>query len=709
MKNPATSPEHCFHRFFLIPFFFLILFSTLSFCQTTVPAGDVSGTWTKAGSPYLVTGSINIESGKKLTIMPGVEIRFAQYANLIVRNTDTIIAAGNKESMIVFTSDKPTPSPGDWDGIILYGTGESSSFRHVVVQYATSGLTLRASASGCSSNRNYAKVDSCVFRNNSQDGLYIAASGSSYSGCTFPKRGVSSPDVTNCLIYNNRNGISLWANWGFMSGGYVGAYINRNLIYNNSKNGIYCSGDDPIEADLVNNTIVNNAENGIYYGAEFDSTEFEIVNNIISDNATGIWSEDTLGANIRYNNVWRNTKNYVNLAPAVTDISVDPLFADPEENDFNLTSTSPCIDAGDPAMADPDASVPDIGALYYAEPPAADFEANTISGIYPYAVNFSDLSTGSILQWSWDFGDGTGSAEHNPNHTYTAAGIYTVSLTVTGAGGSDTESKAGYITILAPPPVAAFTSDKTSGIMPLTVSFTDNSTGEISGWSWDFGDATTSTTQNPGHNYATAGTYTVTLTVTGPGGTDTETKTDYISVNYPPPVAAFTCDKTSGDAPLTIAFTDNSTGEISTWAWDFGDGGKSTAQNPGHTYPNTGTFAVSLIVTGSGGADTLTKTDYITVTGVSGLERNTGNGILSVYPNPAKMSCVISFSMEEPALANLVVYDSQGQLVSEIHKGLLSADDHEFIINVIDLPAGLYYVALITNSTCSIQKLVIVK
>jgi PKD repeat protein len=78
---------------------------------------------------------------------------------------------------------------------------------------------------------------------------------------------------------------------------------------------------------------------------------------------------------------------------------------------------------------------------------------------------------------------------------------------------------------------AGFTADLTSGPVSLTVNFTDQSTGDITSWSWDFGDEATSTEQNPSHTYTDPGTYTVSLTVTGPGGSDTETKTYYIEVS----------------------------------------------------------------------------------------------------------------------------------------------------------------------------------
>ncbi len=249
-------------------------------------------------------------------------------------------------------------------------------------------------------------------------------------------------------------------------------------------------------------------------------------------------------------------------------------------------------------------------------PPTAAFTASPTSGCAPLSVNFTDQSTGDIDTWSWDFGDGSTSSAQNPTHEYTSAGTYTVSLTVTGPGGSDTDTKTDYITV-STGPTAAFSGSPTSGTAPLTVSFTDESTGNPTSWSWDFGDGSTSTQQNPTHEYASAGTYTVSLTATNDCGSSTETKVDYITVTEPTcdtPVADFTGSPTSGTAPLTVNFTDQSTNSPTSWSWDFGDGTTSTLQNPSHEYTAAGTYTVKLTATNSCGSDTKTRVDYITVT-----------------------------------------------------------------------------------------------
>ncbi len=172
--------------------------------------------------------------------------------------------------------------------------------------------------------------------------------------------------------------------------------------------------------------------------------------------------------------------------------------------------------------------------------PVAEFTANPTSGTTPLAVTFTDKSTNLPTSWTWEYqtdaGDWTQfSVEQNPEYSFAVAGSYDIRLTATNAGGSDDETKTGYIMVNEPvgPPVAAFTGNPVSGTVPLIVQFTDESTGEISSYAWDFdNDGTTdSIDQNPDHTYTIAGTYTVKLTVTGPGGSDEEIKTGFITAN----------------------------------------------------------------------------------------------------------------------------------------------------------------------------------
>jgi len=166
---------------------------------------------------------------------------------------------------------------------------------------------------------------------------------------------------------------------------------------------------------------------------------------------------------------------------------------------------------------------------------------------------------------------------------------------------------------------ANFTATPTSGAAPLTVRFTDSSTGTPTNWNWSFGDGSSvnSTMQNPVHTYSSAGTYTISLTATNSVGSNTFTRTNYITVSSAVvvPVASFTGTPTSGTAPLTVTFTDSSTNTPTSWSWNFGDSSSvnATSQNPVHPYASAGTYTVALTATNSAGSNTLTRTSYITV------------------------------------------------------------------------------------------------
>ncbi len=248
----------------------------------------------------------------------------------------------------------------------------------------------------------------------------------------------------------------------------------------------------------------------------------------------------------------------------------------------------------------------------------AAFTSDKTSGTAPLTVQFTDNSTGTVIDtWSWDFGDGsTKSTLQSPSHTFNSDGSFTVTLTITGSGKSSQASSIITVQPVTTELVAAFTSDKTSGEVPLTVKFTDQSTGTIDSWSWSFGDGNTSTDQNPSNTYTKEGVFTVALTVTGSGNSDNETKTGFINIGPIPivlaPIAEFSADKLVGIIPFEVQFTDESKNNPTSWVWDFGDGDKSSDQNPKHTYEDVGDFDVELIVSNSKAKSTEKKEDYIT-------------------------------------------------------------------------------------------------
>lgn len=167
--------------------------------------------------------------------------------------------------------------------------------------------------------------------------------------------------------------------------------------------------------------------------------------------------------------------------------------------------------------------------------PEADFEASSVTGNAPIEVRFTDLSTGEIDTWEWDFdNDGhVDSTLRSPGYTFTEADVYTVSLRVSGPDGSDVETKEDYVEFSPPLCNADFIADTTHGEGVTTVQFTDLSEGDITGWAWDFnGDGIIDSDEpNPAYTYRRDGIYSITLTVFALYGyEDTLIRKDYIEI-----------------------------------------------------------------------------------------------------------------------------------------------------------------------------------
>ncbi|MCL5876297.1 MAG: PKD domain-containing protein [Candidatus Bathyarchaeota archaeon] len=255
--------------------------------------------------------------------------------------------------------------------------------------------------------------------------------------------------------------------------------------------------------------------------------------------------------------------------------------------------------------------------------PFADFSVSTTNPTVNQQVDFTDKSVsyfGEINSWLWSFGDGTTSIEQNPTHTYSTAGVKTVTLAVTDSLGiasavTKTLSVAAEV-IQIESPTAEFTVSSVNPTVLQEVTFTDTSitgSGVINQWLWSFGDESTSTQQNPTHAYTTTGVKTITLTVTDSNGkSSTTTKT--ITVEEAP-IAEFTVSSVNPLVLQQVSFTDTSvagSGAINNWLWDFGDGVTSTEQNPTHAYSTIGLKTVTLTVTDSNGK-TSTVTHELTV------------------------------------------------------------------------------------------------
>jgi PKD repeat protein len=181
---------------------------------------------------------------------------------------------------------------------------------------------------------------------------------------------------------------------------------------------------------------------------------------------------------------------------------------------------------------------------------------------------------------------------------------------------------------ISPALIADFTPPSAEGDAPLNISFMDRSAGFPDTWSWDFGDGTGSQEQNPTHLYASPGTYAVTLTVKNGDQTDTAVKEDAVIVTPPRLVANFSAQPLEGMVPLTVRFTDQSTGSPTAWNWTFQETSynlsfytngttvydTTTNQNPLETFTDPGTYNVWLTANNIYGSSDMIKPQYITVT-----------------------------------------------------------------------------------------------
>jgi gliding motility-associated-like protein len=230
-------------------------------------------------------------------------------------------------------------------------------------------------------------------------------------------------------------------------------------------------------------------------------------------------------------------------------------------------------------------------------------------------VVFSQNVQGQNPTIYWDFGDGSPVVQSNTKivtHTYTTPGLYTVKLTaVLPSGCSRSEIKQDVIEVQDFR--ADFTSDVTSGVCyPLLVTFSDQSVGQISDWQWSFGDQEFSTLPNPQHNYTLPGTYDVQLIVkTAFGCVDTILKTAYIVTNGP--TASFSIDKEEACINETVNFTVNSSNNVSSFTWVFGDGNSASGTSASHAYDSTGLLIPSLVISDPSGNCTVSLPDSVRI------------------------------------------------------------------------------------------------
>ncbi len=229
--------------------------------------------------------------------------------------------------------------------------------------------------------------------------------------------------------------------------------------------------------------------------------------------------------------------------------------------------------------------------------PLTDFTFST--SCEEVAVSFMNTTTGAVVDYAWDFGDGNSSTQQNAVNIFENAGLYQVTLNATNLSGCQNFVSKEVMVYSKPQPnfsldLPPFScAGSPSQFNDLTPTLTDSN---ITSWSWSFGDAAngTSTQKNPSYIYNTAADYDVSLLVTSNFGcSNSIEKTITIS---PSPVAEFTAGPSCINKPTQ--FTDASGSDVKAWLWSINNSSYNT-QHPTHTFSTTGTKTVMLTVTGN--------------------------------------------------------------------------------------------------------------
>lgn len=287
--------------------------------------------------------------------------------------------------------------------------------------------------------------------------------------------------------------------------------------------------------------------------------------------------------------------------------------------------------------------------------PGAEISADPVVGSSPLQVTFDGSDSadvdGTIASYAWNFGNGqNGTGPTPPPVTYSLPGTYTATLTVTdnkGATGTATQT----ITVNRPPnevPVPNVTATPATGNAPLLVQLSSAGStdpdGAITGYAWNFGNGTTSTSPNPSAVYNTPGVYTAQLTVTdNDGATSVQSQTITVNPANIAPVPVITSNTVTGPAPLSVsvngAGSSDPDGSIVSYTWNFGNGQTATGPLASTTYTSPGSYLVRLTVVDNRGASRNT-----TITVVAGSTNVRPVAVLSALPTSGPAPLLVQLS-----------------------------------------------------------------
>jgi PGF-pre-PGF domain-containing protein len=593
-----------------IALIFVFLISTLA----TASAKEVTVDNNSDADFTSIQAAVNAANpGDKIIVKPDTYVE-----DIIINKNLTIVSESGNPSDTIIKSAKGSDdifsvwsngvsikgfsiNGAKYAGIHLFGVTECNITNNNLSNNGC-GIDLYMFSSGNTLDNN--RISDSVTGISLGDSWFNSLRNNSFSNCSsaislFDSRNNT---VQNNIIFNNSEGISL-------IGESNSNTLKSNIVYSNLKTGLHLYG---ASNNLIYNNYFNNTAN-----VEFEESESVLGTNIWNQNktaGTNIVRDPHIGGNF-----WAKPDGtgFSQISADSDRDGIGDLSYNISENEFDylpLVSLSrpekPLIPIINKSSIN--SSFERIIVKGPSGFPEADFDADPTIGNAPLSVQFTDHSQ-NATEINWDFdNDGVTDDTSNPApvHVYTVPGQYTVNLTVSNENGSDSETQEITVNEASNeekvlPPEADFSATFESGNAPLSVQFTDLSKN-ATGWNWNFDDGNTSIAKDPRHTFSKAGKYTVNLTVTNENGTDW--KALEITVHETPveekvlPVANFNAYPTSGNAPLSVQFTDLSQNAAS-WSWDFNNDGANDSSeiSPNYTYTVPGTYRVNLMVSNANG------------------------------------------------------------------------------------------------------------
>jgi len=346
-------------------------------------------------------------------------------------------------------------------------------------------------------------------------------------------------------------------------------------------------------------------------------------------------------------------------------------------------------------------------------------------------VYFFSSSTGSPSNYRWDFGDGTTSTDKNPQHIYANSALYNVCLTAWSNDSTcwntfcDTVNIIGNVT--PPPNCYANFNWSQDNTQTNTIAFQNTSSPSATSYSWDFGDGTTSTLENPEHQYAEPGYYLMSLTIHNADYTCNTSNSTWVYVNgsYTSCKAWFILFPDSGSHSTYFGYNLTFAAPGSQYTWNWGDGTSSTGPYPSHIYQSPGSYQICVTVV-SVGTSTCVSTycDTVDLYKTAGTMRtvsitkpSTALGIqnneavdnsIAIAPNPFSAITNISYTLSEASQVSMIVRDIMGREIAVVeNENNKPSGQYTTTWDGSSLAKGIYLLQLNVNGNISTKKMVV--